>query len=438
MNMRKCGIALISILASQGAAAEDLLTIYQQALQSDPQLKIAETKVEVGTAQKGQAFGLMLPQVNASANWSKNESKTQQSAPQSKRRYPGTRYNISLTQTLIDFAKYWEWRRASKIEDQYEAEAMDARNLLIYNVVDRYFNGLEMEDQLNFVRSERDAVQRQLEQVRKQYTKQLIKLTDVYAVEARLDQVAADEILAESKLVTAKEALREITGVIPSSLDRLQDSVEYKEIQGDIQQWIDVAQSQNSALYAKQIAIQAAENSLAVQKSKHLPVVDLQLTYYDTDTGYQSISLSNKVQTSVAAINVNVPIFSGGTTTHQMFEAQHNLQISRDDNEAAVRAIIKETSESLTTTNADARRVRAAKKAVDSASKAREAMEKGFRYGTVTIGDVLKEQQNEFLAKKELAQAKYSYIKNRIRFLRAIGSLAEENVQEVNSWLNKG
>jgi outer membrane protein len=48
---------------------------------------------------------------------------------------------------------------------------------------------------------------------------------------------------------------------------------------------------------------------------------------------------------------------------------------------------------------------------------------------------VIKAQQDEFSAKKDFAQAKYNHIKNRIRFMHAIGSITEENLQEVNSWL---
>ncbi len=436
MNIFRYWSALIILAWTQTAIAEDLLTVYQQALQSDPQLNSAEAKIEIGAAQKGQAFGQMLPQVSAGGNWSKNNTTVVGSSNSqgSKRRYPGTRYNISLSQTLIDFSKFWEWRRTAKVEDQYAAEAVEAHNLLIFNVVERYFNELQTEDQLNFVKTEKQSVQKQLEQIQKQYAKQLLKVTDVYAVEARLDQISADEILAESQRVTARESLRELTGVSPSELYQLRAQVDYQEIQGDVQQWIEMAQSQNSALTARQRAIEAAEDNVTVQKSKYLPVVDLQLTYYDTDIGYQSAQ-TNHQQTSVAAINVNVPLFSGGTTTHQMFEAQHSLQISKNDSEATTRAIIKETSDAFLSANADVRHIKAAQKALESAGKSREAMERGYHYGVVTISDVLKEQQNEFLAKRDFAQAKYSYIKNRVRFLRAVGSLAEENLQEVNSWL---
>jgi len=226
-----------------------------------------------------------------------------------------------------------------------------------------------------------------------------------------------------------------LTGVSPSSLQRLQENIEYKALEGELQQWIDMAQSQNPALSAKRVAIEAAENNVAVQKSKYLPVVDMQLNYYDTNTGYNSQNLHSTVQTQVAAINVNVPLFTGGITTQQLFEAKSRLRLSQYDNESTLRALIKETSDAFLSTNADVRRIKAGRKAFESAAKSRESMEKGLYYGVVTVSDLLKAQEGEFIAKRDLAQAKYSYIKNHIRFLLAIGSLGENHLHEINDWL---
>lgn len=436
MNIFRYWLIVIVLAYTQTVVAEDLLTVYQQALQADPQLKSAEVKVEIGSAQKGQALGQMLPQINFTGNWSENRQSVTQQNRNTVSNYPGTRYYVSLNQTLVDFAKFWEWRRTSKVEDQFAAEAIEAHNQLMFSVVDRYFSVLEAEDQLNFAKTEKQAAQKQLEQIQKLYAKQLLKVTDLYAAEARLDQIVANEILAESKRVTAQDSLRELTGVTLATLNKLRDGVDYQEIQGDLQQWIEMAQSQNPAISAKQIAIQAAENNLTTQKSKYLPVADLQLNYYDTNTGFQS-SQSPPVQVQIAAINVNVPLFSGGTTTHQVFEAQHRLQLSKYDNEAAIRAIIKETSDAFLSANANARSIKASQKALESTSKSREAMERGYHYGVVAISDVIKAQQDEFSAKNDFAQAKYSYIKNRIRFMHAIGSITEENLHEINGWLEK-
>jgi outer membrane protein len=441
MTLFKYGLLVLAITCAPSVQADDLLFIYQQALGADPNSRSAEEKTGIGAAQKGQALGQMLPQIALSGNWSTNRytqthpaTKAADGGPDTISNYPGTRYYLSLNQSLMDFAKFWAWRQATKVEDQYATEAIEAHNQLMFNVVDRYFSELQAEDELYFAQSEKLATEKKLEQIQKQYAKQLLKITDLYAMEARLDQLKAVEIVAESKRVTAQAGLSELTGSASARLSKLRDSVDYPEIQGDLKQWLDMAQSQNPAIAAKQKAIVAAETNVTAQKAKHLPTADLQLNYYNTNTGYQS-SQQAPFEVQTAAINVNVPIFSGGITTNQISEARFRLQMSKNDNEATVRSITKETSDAFLSTNAATHSIKASQRALESTRKSREAMEKGYQLGVVTISDLIRAQEDEFSAKKDFALAKYNYIKNRIRFMHAIGSIGEENLHEVNNWL---
>lgn len=421
--------------------AEDLLTIYGQALESDPELQMAGYKVQIGTAQKGQALGGMLPQINASTNWSQNNQivdgpKVKNNlAVDNSNHYNGTRYNVSLSQSLLDFAKFWDWRRAQYIENQYTFENIAAQHDIMFNVVDKYFNVLETEDILFYLRAEEETTLKQLEQVQKQFAKQLILITDVYEVEAKADQLKARIIEAETELVIAKESLKELTNTEPLGLYKLRDEIDYVKLDGKLSDWIEVAKSENPMLAAQISAIEAADRNVKVQKSKYLPVVDMQMQYYSTNTGYQSINLGQNYETTVGAINITIPLFSGGVTTNQMYEAQYKLSISHSENEAKIRALIKETSDTFLSTNASVKRISASHKALDSAVKSRESLETSFNYGEQTIGDVLNAQRNEFVAKLELAQAKYAFIRNKIRFFRATGLITEENLVEVNNWL---
>lgn len=423
-------IASLILVAGNPSQAEDLLAIYEQALGADPELKSSETKIQIGTAQKGQALGAMLPQVTGTGNWSINSQESGRFSDD----YTGTRYVVSLNQTVLDFPKFWNWKRAQSVESQYSLENIEAQHALMFNVVEKYFGVLEAEDELNFYKGEQEINEQQLEQIQKLFDRQLVKITDLYAIEARLDQVKASIIESEAKLVTAKEGLKELTNTSPSTLLKLRDEIEYKELDGKLEDWLAVAKSENPTLAAQEKAIEAADNDVATQKSGHLPVVELQLNYFNTDTGFQS-ARTGLTETQVAAINVNVPIFSGGVTTKRTQEAQHKLTLNKYDKEAKLRALTKETSDSFLNSNASVRRIKATRKALESATKSREAMETGFSYGAETMNDVLDAQQEEFSVMRELAKAKYSYIKNRMRFMQAIGMISEENLTEVNKWL---
>lgn len=54
-----------------------------------------------------------------------------------------------------------------------------------------------------------------------------------------------------------------------------------------------------------------------------------------------------------------------------------------------------------------------------------------------SIGDVLISQAREFAANRDLLEAKYTYIKNRIRFECSLGTLSIASLEEINAWLTK-
>ncbi len=425
---------------TQNLLAQDLMTVYQQALTADPKIQAAQLQIQIVDAQKGQAFGEMLPQVNGSANWSFNDQRrevqTRTGTGHANENYVGTRYTLSLTQTVIDFAKFWNWKRAQKIQDQVTIENTETVNKLMLDVVDRYFSVLEAEDQLYLVQTEIRLMEKTLNQVQQQYEKQLIKVTDLYDIEARLDKLKADAIELEKNVAVAKEGLAELTGQAPVALKKLSEQLLYRPLEGKLEKWLDVAKSQNPALLAQFKAIEAAADNLSVQQARNLPVVDLQLNYYLTNTGYQSSNIGN-TEVGSAALNITVPLFSGGAGIERINEAQYRMTLTRYDHESKLRAVIKETRDAFLTTNASYNRIQAAEKAIFSAKKSYESMVKSLYYGVETIADVLTAQQNVFRAKRELTQVKYTYIKNRIRFLYATGMINEDNLREVNRWLNK-
>jgi len=423
--------ALLLLWVSQNVAADNLISLYNKALLADPTLKAAQYKVAVGQAQQAQTGGALLPQISANVNMSLNNRDT---TGFSKDGYKGQRYNVRLSQTVIDFPKYWNWDRAKNVSKQYQAEMREAEQKLILDVVDRYFTTLEERDNLFLIQQEKKSTQTQLQQLKQQFKKKIIKITDVLEIEARLNGLQADEIDAETRYIIAQESLVELTGEKIGVLDELKPDIEYTPIDSGIEHWIEQAKTLNPALQAKRQSIAAAASDVSQQQAKHLPTVDLQLIYYFSNTGFQS-ARQPESNTEVAALNMNIPIFSGGSTHQRANEAAQKLEIAKQENISTLRMVIKQTRDAYLSTNASLKRIKAAQKALESSSKSRDAMEKGFKYGVQTISDVLISQSREFRAKRDLLQAKYSYIKNRINFARVTGMINQQSLQEINHWL---
>ena len=81
---------------------------------------------------------------------------------------------------------------------------------LITRTADAYFNVLAEQDNLNFRQSEKEAIERQLEQAKKRFEVGLIAITDVKEAQASYDLAVASEIEAQNALEISKDALEVI------------------------------------------------------------------------------------------------------------------------------------------------------------------------------------------------------------------------------------
>ncbi|NOQ64532.1 MAG: TolC family outer membrane protein [Methyloprofundus sp.] len=419
---------------SASVLADDLMSVYQQAVYADPNLKAAGFQFEVSAAQQAQAGGALLPQISANVNISYNNRKSVNDLQLGDDEYKGERYSVGLTQSLIDVAKIYNWKRYQSLTDKSLIDLYQAQQVLMYDVVERYFTVLAEQDNWLLISQETETTARQLEQIKRQFEKHLVKITDVYELEAKLDSLIADAIEAEALIDIAKQGLIELTGMPFKQLSTLRSDIEFAKLQGDLQLLTEQAQLNSPLIRAQEMEIEAADYDLTSQQARHLPVVDLELQYYNTDTGYQNTQTPT-IDTKVAAININIPIFSGGATQQRAHEAAMQLELGKQQKIALLRSVEKETRDAFLTANASVRRIKAANRALHSSVKAREAMEKGFSYGMQSIGDVLISQAREYMAKRDLLTSKYIYIKNRIRFERASGILSPASLEEINQWL---
>ena len=82
-------------------------------------------------------------------------------------------------------------------------------------------------------------------------------------------------------------------------------------------------------------------------------------------------------------------------------------------------------------------RVAALKQAVVSNKSALSATEAGYEVGTRTTVDVLNTRTGLFLAQRNYTQARYDYVLATLRLKNSTGSLASQDLKQINGWLKK-
>ncbi|GHW18395.1 outer membrane channel protein TolC [Vibrio paracholerae] len=415
---------------SSAVWAENLAEIYNQAKENDPQLLSVAAQRDAAFEAVTSSRSALLPQINLTAGYNINRS------DQDLRESDLLSAGINFSQELYQRSSWVSLDTAEKKARQADSQYAATQQGLILRVAKAYFEVLRAQDNLEFVRAEKAAVGRQLEQTKQRFEVGLSAITDVHDAQAQFDGVLADEVLAENSLTNSYEALREITGQEYSKLAVL-DTKRFaaSRTTESSEALIEKAQQQNLSLLAARISQDVARDNISLASSGHLPSLTLDGGYNYADNRNSNASSSSDYNDFKIGVNLKVPLYTGGNTTSLTKQAEFAYVAASQDLEAAYRSVVKDVRAYNNNINASIGALRAYEQAVISAKSALEATEAGFDVGTRTIVDVLDATRRLYDANKNLSNARYDYILSVLQLRQALGTLSEQDVMDVNAGL---
>lgn len=418
-----------SVAASEYTA--DLAQLYRESRLEDPRVLAAYARAQAAAARQREALGELLPQVSASSSF----NRTRREDDLTRDQFNNERYALGINQYLYHKAAWENFRKFKSRARQGEFESIDAQAEATVDLAQRYFVALASDDELELVMAERRATQKNLDRVNALYEKKLAMITDVLDLRARVDALAAQEVEARNQVRLSREELSEIVGrPVPEKLSRIREDTELQVPGESLESWVQRAITNNPALRARESALAAANAAVREGKGGHYPSLSLNLSAQRSDVGYDN-TLTPRSDSYVATLGVQVPLYSGGSTSARV-RALHNEQIvSEQELESIRRQVVKETTSAYLTAQSSIERIRASRNALQSAEQSSLASERGFQFGVVNAVDVLTSVQNEYKARRDLLKAQYDFITNLLVLNRWAGRLSEQSIESVNTWL---
>ncbi|MDH5930217.1 outer membrane channel protein TolC [Vibrio splendidus] len=420
---------------SSSAFADTLAEVYDQAKQNDPQLLRSAAQRDAAFEAVTSSRSDLLPQINLTANYDINRGDRDTSGTGSSSIDNNTwGAAIGFTQELYQRSSWITLDTAEKTARQSDSAYAAEQQALILRVATAYFEVLRAQDNLEFVRAEKAAVARQLEQTKQRFEVGLSAITDVHDAQAQYDGVLADEVLAENTLINNYEGLREITGQEHSNLSILDtDRFSASKSSESASALVEQAEQKNLSLLASRISQDVAKDNISLASSGHLPSLTLDGSYSLAD---QSNSSQDYDQDNLnLGLNLVVPLYTGGNTTSLTKQAEYNYVAASEDLEATYRSVVKDVRAFNNNITASIGALRAYEQSVVSAQSALEATEAGFDVGTRTIVDVLDSTRRLYDANKNLSDARYNYILSVLQLRQAVGTLSEQDIVDVNAGL---
>ena len=207
----------------------------------------------------------------------------------------------------------------------------------------RVFRGAARHDTLRFAQATLEAFGQQLTQSQQRFEVGLIAITDVEEAQAGFDLARAQVIEAENDLDNTREALREITGEYHTDLATLSSAIPLTVPQpDDIDRWTETALANNLELASARHASETARDEIKRVSAGHLPSVDL-VGRHGRDNSNGGTVGGSRTWNSSLTLQLNIPIYAGGSIVSRTRESRHLYQQSLDDLESLRRSTQRAT-----------------------------------------------------------------------------------------------
>ncbi len=423
----------LPVLIFQPLLADDLVSIYELALDADPEYQAAIATHEAALEVLPQSRAALLPNIGLRADVSRDRFDPRGSGRTS---YATNQtYSVGLRQAIYQRESFVQLEQADSRIAQANAELEAVQQDLILRVARIYFIQLGAQDNLEFVRADKNAIERTLDQAEQRFKVGLAAITDSLEARARFDTAVSDEINAEKLMDDAREAVRELTGQPPGVPEILQAEIPLiAPDPADKEKWVTAAVAQNPLVLAARSATETAKQEIQVQRSGHYPSLDMTADWSYRDNRFGGFT-ELKRNDSAVGLELNLPLYQGGLVSSQTRQSRYEYNRAIEEQTKQYRATERQTRDNYRGVISGISKVKALQRAVESNEKAVEAAETGFEVGTRTIVDVLDAQRELLRARRDYARSRYDYLLDTLRLKQAAGILAGEDLAQISAWL---
>jgi len=428
-------VAFAAGIAANTAAATDLMSVYEQARESDPVFQQAIADRQAVEESLPQARAALRPEVSLDTTASFIDAQSNLSGPEVSDDYRQLSYGVTLTQPIYRYATASAVDQADARVAQARARYAAAEQALALRVAERYFAVLDARAGLEAARASLEAINRQLEQAEQRFAVGVIPRTDVEEARAQADLAEAERLQAEDRLENQREALRELIGRSPATLAAVREGIRLEPPKpSDPDTWRQRARTGNSELAAARFAAEAAMSNIEVQRGDRRPTVDL-VAGFDGIEQYDRLGSDRDSDELSASLQLNLPLYQGGGTSAAIRQAQFRYTEAREALEEIRRRVSSDAANAYRGVLTALRRVEALDQARTSTQAALDATRAGFEVGTRTIVDVLDAERERFNAERDFQQARHAYLLNTLELKAAAGALALADLEQIDALL---
>lgn len=392
-----------------------LQQVQQEALLHSPSLREGESKVRESRYKVDEAYTLVNPTVQLTANGSRVTPPVEYGiggvtlvTVQPEYSYSA---GVSLRQTLLTFGRLrWAAASAELSEKAVQADLQDRRLRVLEEASLAYYEALATADQVGVAEEQVTARQAHLQDAVKRVQAGPGTPFEIKRDEAALAQ--AEQTLLEARNRADLARVRLFTLIDRPDHGESLETVE--ELPAPPTEPLESALARRYDLAASRWGVDAAEARVSLAESQDAPNLGMQTDY----TTRNQVAFSPARQWTVG-LNLQVPLYDGGLTEVRTLQAREiALQLEALDEQARRNASLELKSLVLDSTSRY-QRLEVSERNLSSATEAARIARLRYQNGLSTNVELLDAQSALTAAQQEKVSARYQYLQTLARYRRA-------------------
>ncbi len=416
------GIMAGLLAFNSGAIAEPLEVVISKTLMSNPQAKVALSRLRAERKSIDVALADFWPTLDlvggiggqyrdvpddSVANERNEKSFTRQEA------------SLSLRQNLFaGFETLNSFKGAKKSTTAEQWRFYATLEDIALEVISVYLKVLERQELVELAQENLEIHNEIFAQIEQRTQQGVARSSDLIQVEGRRARASANLISAQNNLMDARSEFRAMVGNSPKDLEY--PGFLHLKLPEDLQNAIKSGWQDHPRLKAAELDIEAAEYNYSSRKSSYLPTLDAEI---DQSWKHNADGQLGDVNDTVAMVRLRYNLFRGGRDMAQVKESAYQAEESRSQKMKIMRDIEE--------------RMRVAWAALRFTGEQREylllhenasretvaAYREQFNIGKRTLLDLLDGENELFQSSNRLVSAIYQESNARYRVLAAEGRL---------------
>ncbi len=419
----------------ENASALGLMEAYEAALANDSIYRSALHENEAGQQYKIIGRSNLLPNISASYVYNRIDSDItilgSGLSRELTRNYNSDTGVIQLRQPLINMEGWARYRQGNLQTDLSDKQLTVRKQELIQRFFGLYANANYAEDVLALSLAQRDAFKNQQEAnklmaVRGEGTK-----TALIESQAKLSLSEAQVIEAQEGVTDGHNALAAMLGKEVTTLDALSDNFNVQPLeQSDYETWKNIALENNPEIAVERENVELAYQEIRRNRAGHAPRLDA-IASISNSKSESASTFNQEIDNKSIGLQLNIPIYSGGSVTALTTQAEANYKKAQDDLETKTNEVLLDLRKQHSTVLSSALKIDALKQSVSSAELLVIATKKSLIGGVRTNLDVLDARKQLFEAKRDLSLARYNYLVAYINLKKAAGTLTMAELEKI-------